>query len=157
MDWRKLARDFIQGSTGARSPLPDAYSRITRTPIQFDDLPDGVGGYYEPDTDRMRVSRSNANPSTIPHESLHALYTKSGLPSNDPTLAGLVPRDTRAFITQNPGVYPNPEAVMADEGLAYSIGRPGSTEFVRRATERLRDPRVMRLHTNRLGVKALNR
>ena len=150
-------------------PSPDAYSRITQTPITIDPKLEAQGrsGEYWPDVNSIRISPNYTLPSAtgqfsqIPHESAHAIFSQSPElkePANLAALAKLVPSTQRNLILGSPVYKPLPDygspEMLVDEGLGHSIGDSDATKYVTEVARRIKDPKLreqlLRLHMNAL-------
>jgi hypothetical protein len=170
VDERRYAAQ-ISGS----GPQPNAYSRITRTPLYIrpqEKLGAGVAGRYHPPSGSMTVSRATVEPGSewanpIPHESAHVIYDRAGLGEYAGDLLGLIPQQAVDILRSAMEKYPSFSSQDAgvrirrfvDEGLGYSIGQPWGTAYVNAVAARIRDPklraRLLRLHANGLGSRGL--
>lgn len=160
MDFSILARRLL-GLQSPPSGEPNAYSRITRTPIHISPETEvkGTSGLYYPEFDAMAVGHDYAQPgrSTIPHESAHSIYLKSGLQRYAPEIAQRVPQEKRALINIHPELYDQTPDTMANEGLGYSVGDPDATEFINYTAGKIQNPQLrqmlLRLHNNRVAAQ----
>lgn len=139
---------------------PQAYSRITRTPIYMQPGLRANGakaaGIYHPDYNMMEVDPEYAQPGrgTIAHESAHAIWNNSNLKGMGGVMAPQVPPSQNS--TMELYKYaPDPET-RADEGLGFSIGDPSAQGYVNSAASKITDPnlrqQLLRLNANRMGV-----
>jgi hypothetical protein len=147
-----------QAISNKLSPQPQAYSRLTRTPIYVQDLPKGQAGAYDAPTDSMTLGprqwnalQSPSNPAIPPsganaqdligHESAHSIYDKSGMSSNAAQLVNTVPEGKRNLINALPLYNQQPgggsDEQLTNEGLAYSIGDKsfGAPAYVEKAAQ----------------------
>ena len=165
----KLIRQPFSGGAG---PSPNAYSRITQTPITIDPKLEtqGRSGEYWPDINSIRISPNYTLPSAtgqfsqIPHESAHAIFSQSPElkePSNLAALAKLVPSTQRNLILGSPVYKPLPDygspEMLVDEGLGHSIGDSDATKYVTEVARRIKDPKLreqlLRLHMNAIQAR----
>jgi hypothetical protein len=151
---------------------PTAQTRITRTPVYQtigDDWPDGKAAEYDPATKRITVLGFSNARKDIPHESAHALFDAAGLAPASGQLTSQGPGlslEARSLINYFPQLYKplagfdpaevkRHQEMMADEGLAYSIGNAEGTPYVEYVASRIGDPAIAaqlrRLHNNALA------
>lgn len=155
-DWFTSALGRVQSLV---NPQPDAYSRITRTPIYLQEPGNGLAGQYR--NGAMTVSPQHLD--VIPHESAHALFDQANLKTKAAALARAVPEGARNRILADPVYQAQPDyntaGELADEGLAYSIGDPDRAKYVDQAAGAIADPtladRLRRLNWTATNAKPL--
>lgn len=155
----------VRNMLGMNPPQPVAQSRFTRTPIYSStgaDWPENKGGEYRDGriTVRQDELQSPESGQLITHESAHDIFQRAGLtPLAGQLLARGPELPTRATsrIYSNPQLYVNPakdDALLANEGLAYSLGWPQGTPYVEWVASQIQDPalaqQLLRMHQNRI-------
>ena len=157
------AQDWFSGAVSRVrslvSPQPQAYSRITRTPIYIQDPGGGLAGQYKDGA----ITVSPQHLDKIPHESAHALFDQANLKTKAADLARAVPEGARNRILADPVYQAQPDyntpGELADEGLAYSIGDPDRAKYVDQAAGAIADPtladRLRRLNWTATNAKPL--
>jgi hypothetical protein len=148
-----------------------ADTRISRTPIYQttgDGWPEGKAAEYDPATKRISVLGLDNGRARrdIPHESAHAIFDKAGLAPASGKLVSGVPPEVNALISYFPQLYrplsgtdpselKRHREMIADEGLAYSVGRDEGTPYVEHVASQIKDSAIaaqlLRLHRNALA------
>lgn len=168
MDFDTVARRMF-GVLGMKLPPappsgePQAYSRITRTPIYIDpNMPEEYAGAYWPGKG-IKTSPKYTQPGddTIVHESAHDLWQRALLDNSASELAPKVPPAQRNTILRYTDIYPDPsDRTMANEGLGYGIGNPDATPYVQAVGSKIQSPELrrmlLRLHQNRISAQKLS-
>lgn len=146
-----------------RIKLAQAYSRITQTPIYYNpDLPQDRGGQYDAGSGLIETHpESMMSRGHISHESAHAIFDKANLYDLASKLSSDVPVSATGQIAFHPELYPNmnDDKMLANEGLAFSIGDPTGTAYINKVASKIQDIRLrgqlLRLHDNALQANRL--
>lgn len=151
-DWFQNA---IARVRGMMTPQPQAYSRITRTPIYVGNPGTDMAGRYEHGAITIAPDQWNL----VPHESAHAIYDQAALRNQASQLLPYVAEGARNRVLADPfyqrqSDYGSPEE-LTDEGLAFSIGDRGRAGYVNHVADTITDPAIA-ARLRRLNDIALN-
>ncbi len=126
--------DMLQAIFGAGKP--DAFSRITRTPIYKGSLPQGVEARYLPKLGpfggSIQVPQGETiDDSALRHESAHSIYDDAVLKRSAPTIAQNLSKEVAKRITGDDyykarGITSD---LLANEGLGFSVEDPTQAGF----------------------------
>lgn len=137
---------------------PNAYTRITRTPIYHEQLQDGAEGQYKESRilpGHIVMPPGNMDPNTLRHESAHAIYDKAGLEGMAGRLAGQVSPRLREQFSNQPMYNANDPYTVSNEGLGWSVGDPRERGYVNHVASQISDPlqrqRLLRLQAMGIG------
>lgn len=137
-----------------------------------------LGGIWEPANIKVRQGEMSPGSDIIPHESTHAIYDQAGLNS---VSLGDIPPHAMDRLLGAPNLYPMSTSrpagqpydayaervnaksranMIANEGLAYSVGTAQGDSYVRDVADQIKDPvlrqQLLRLHENALRSTSLN-
>lgn len=126
---------------------PDAYSRLSRTPIFKAPLPDGIEGLHRNDLFGSRIvvpQGDTIDDTALRHESAHAIYDKAGMSKIAPVLAPKLGRTAKDTITSSPfyqsqGITPE---LLANEGLGFSVEDPTQSQYTQSVANQITDPKL---------------
>lgn len=133
----------VQAILGVR---PDAYSRLSRTPIFKVNLPEGLEGVYRRDMfgSKIMVPKGDTiDDPTLRHESAHAIYDQAGMSKIAPVLAPKLGRTAKDTITSSPFYQDQgiDDKLLANEGLGFSVEDPTQAGYTQHVANQM-DPKL---------------